>query len=105
MKIALVLIAVLMIDVMLLFFASLDVDQTRVARAYRTYGESPREENLRARDQLFAAASQQQARNRLFAFVGIVVVTSAGAFMIGQTFERQRRKSGVYLSHSGTPTI
>jgi hypothetical protein len=101
-----VLVAVLVIDCVLLFFAGSDVDQTGVARAYRDYVENPTEENLRIRKERFAAASRQQARNRGFGLLGILFVTSSGAFVVGRQFERQhpKRRDATVLEN-GTPTI
>jgi rhamnose utilization protein RhaD (predicted bifunctional aldolase and dehydrogenase) len=104
-KIALIIVAVAVVDFLLLIFAQTDVDQVGVARAFAAYAENPTEGNLRIKEARSAAANQQQARIRLFSSVGILVVTSAGAFVIGRIVERRCHEARLMISANGTPTI
>ncbi len=92
-KIALIIVAVVIADLLLFVFALTDVDQVGVARAYRAYGDNPTEENLQIREARFSAASEKEAQKRGFSLVAILIVTSGGAFIIGRRFERQRHQA------------
>ena len=97
-----VVVTVVVLDVLLLSWPVKDVDQVGVSRAFAAYSDSPTEENLRIRDERFAAASRRQRRNAAPALLGVLVVTTGGVLYLW----RQRRRGSLSgVSENGTQRI
>ena len=95
-------VTVVVLDVLLLSWPLKDVDQVGVSRAYAAYSDNPTKENLRIRDERFAAASRRQRRNAAPALVGVFLVTSGGVLFL---WRQHRRRSTLTFPENGTPHL